>query len=423
MNPTTVELVATVLFGLAVIHTFLVSKFQHIANKYPEGSIQENFFHLLGEVEVVFGVWAGVLVAVMAVLAGSHDAIHYVEDLNYTEPVFVFAIMTIAATKPILIVTSNILHFISDRMPLPGAMGMYFVVLTVGPLLGSFITEPAAMTITALLLKSQYLDKKLSNRFKYTTLAVLFVNVSIGGVLTPFAAPPVLMVAGKWGWDMSFMVSQFGLKSILAVVFNGMLATLTNSRELIKMSKPRAQSATSPSWLVSIHILFLAAVVFLAHYPQMLFGVFLFFIGVATITQELQEPLRLKESLLVAFFLGGLVTFGALQRWWLQPILMSMDELGIFLAAAGLTAITDNAALTYLGSQVENLSDVMKYSLVAGAVAGGGLTVIANAPNPAGYSILNKSFGPSGINPLKLLLSALVPTAVALMAFWFGPTV
>ena len=57
----------------------------------------------------------------------------------------------------------------------------------------------------------------------------------------------------------------------------------------------------------------------------------------------------------------------------------------LFFGAAALTAITDNAALTYLGSLVEDISDQSKYSLVAGAVAGGGLTVIANAPNPAGF--------------------------------------
>jgi hypothetical protein len=56
----------------------------------------------------------------------------------------------------------------------------------------------------------------------------------------------------------------------------------------------------------------------------------------------------------------------------------------MYFGATALTAITDNAALTYLGSLVEGVSDQLKYALVAGAVSGGGLTVIANAPNPAG---------------------------------------
>ncbi len=47
-----------------------------------------------------------------------------------------------------------------------------------------------------------------------------------------------------------------------------------------------------------------------------------------------------------------------------------------------LTAITDNAALTYPGSLIDSMSVEAKYMLVAGAVTGGGLTVIANAPNP-----------------------------------------
>ncbi len=91
----------------------------------------------------------------------------------------------------------------------------------------------------------------------------------------------------------------------------------------------------------------------------------------------------------------------------------------IYYAATALTAITDNAALTYLGSLVDGLSDQFKYALAAGAVTGGGLTVIANAPNPAGYSILNKNFENNIISPLYLFLSALGPTIVAIFFYKF----
>jgi Na+/H+ antiporter NhaD/arsenite permease-like protein len=97
---------------------------------------------------------------------------------------------------------------------------------------------------------------------------------------------------------------------------------------------------------------------------------------------------------------------------------MSMSETAVFFGAMGLTAITDNAALTYLGSLVEGLSDGFKYALVAGAVAGGGLTIIANAPNPAGIAILGKHFHEQSVSPLHLLLAALPPTAVAAAAFF-----
>ena len=98
-------------------------------------------------------------------------------------------------------------------------------------------------------------------------------------------------------------------------------------------------------------------------------------------------------------------------------MLAGMDSTVLFFGATLLTAITDNAALTYLGSLLEGTSAEFRYSLVAGAVAGGGLTVIANAPNPAGFSILKGSFKDEAIHPLGLLAAALPPTIVAILAF------
>jgi predicted cation transporter len=150
------------------------------------------------------------------------------------------------------------------------------------------------------------------------------------------------------------------------------------------------------------------------------FGVFMLFLGLVAATREYQDPLKLKEGLLVGFFLAGLVTFGDLQQWWLEPLISSMNATWLYYGATGLTAITDNAALTLLGSQVPNLSEEMKYALLAGAVSGGGLTVIANAPNPAGAGILQSAaaFGGEGINPGKLFLGATIPTAIAIACFW-----
>ena len=89
----------------------------------------------------------------------------------------------------------------------------------------------------------------------------------------------------------------------------------------------------------------------------------------------------------------------------------------LFLAATALTALTDNAALTYLGSLIVGISDEAKYSLVAGAVAGGGLSVIANAPNPAGVALLRHGFADASIGAGELLVGALLPTLVAIAAF------
>jgi len=423
MSPTTIEITATVLFATAVLHTFATSRFMHIAHRFREGSVGENLFHLLGEVEVVFGFWAGVLIAVIAVLQGGTHAVAYAENLHFTEPAFVVVIMTVAATRPILQLASRIMVSAARLVPLHREAAIYASCLVLGPLLGSFITEPAAMTVTALLLKQRYYDRGVSSRLMYGTVAVLFVNVSIGGVLTPYAAPPVLMVAGRWNWDVAFMLQTFGWKAALACAINAAAATAIFYRELavLPQSAGNASEERVPAWVTVLHLLFVLLIVVTAHHSVIFIGVFLFFLGIATITKEYQDELRLRQSLLVGFFLAGLVVLGGLQSWWLQPLLARLDAFPLFAGTTALTAITDNAALTYLGSQVEGISEAFKYALVAGAVAGGGLTVIANAPNPAGYSILNERFGPDGIKPLYLFLFALPPTLVAVCCLWLLP--
>jgi Na+/H+ antiporter NhaD/arsenite permease-like protein len=89
------------------------------------------------------------------------------------------------------------------------------------------------------------------------------------------------------------------------------------------------------------------------------------------------------------------------------------------LGATILTAFNDNAAITFLSTLVPGFTASLKYAVVAGAVAGGGLTIIANAPNPAGVSILKKYFNDE-ISPLGILTGALVPTAIMLLVFFLA---
>ena len=272
------------------------------------------------------------------------------------------------------------------------------------PLLGSLITEPAAMTLAALMLRERVFTAGVSSRLKYATLGVLFVNVSVGGTLTHFAAPPVLMVAAKWGWDTPFMLSTFGAKAALAVLVNAAVVTFLFRRELALHAVPAGMhdAPRVPALLVLLNVFILAAVVFTNHHPEAFMGLFLLFLGLAEAYRRHHDRLLLREGLMVAFFLAGLVVLGGQQRWWLQDVLSRLDETALFYGAAALTAITDNAALTYLGSLVEGVSDEYKYALVAGAVAGGGLTVIANAPNPAGFAILKDRFDDQAINAFGL---------------------
>jgi predicted cation transporter len=361
-----------------------------------------------------------VLIAALAFVASPAEATGYLDSRNFTEPMFVFVIMVIAGTRAILQLSATLVSTAARVLPLPKGMATYFLLLALVPLLGSFITEPAAMTLAALMLRDTLFSRDVSSRLKYATVGVLFVNISIGGTLTPFAAPPVLMVAATWNWDFAFMLSTFGWRAAIAVAFNAAVVTLLFRRELQRIEAPAASAAGDashvPASVILVHLVFLALVVVFAHYPPVFMGLFLFFMGFTTAYQQYQDRLILREALLVAFFLAGLVVLGGMQQWWLEPVLMSMDANAVFFGATALTAITDNAALTYLGSLVPGLSDEFKVALVAGAVTGGGLTVIANAPNPAGQSILNRFF-PEGIAPGGLLLSALGPTIVMGLCF------
>ncbi len=416
LAPTPVEIAATVLFALAIVHTFSTKYFEHLAHTQPAHA---GLWHLLGEVEVVFGFWAMVRVLVMVGLQGTGEAVTYLESCNYTEALFVFVIMVIAASRPILALAGHSVRAAARTLPLPDSVATFFVILFLVPLLGSFITEPAAMTLGALLLRDRYFARPVSSRLKYATLAVLFVNISIGGTLTPFAAPPVLMVAGKWGWDLAFMASTFGWKAAIAVGINALVVTFVYRRELVSLcGAVEGEAAPAvPAGMVLVHLAFLVGVVVFAHHPAVFLGLFLFFLGFCEAYKHHQDRLILREGLLVAFFLAGLVTLGGLQKWWLQDVLAGMAPTVLFFGATALTALTDNAALTYLGSLVEGVTPAFQYALVAGAVTGGGLTVIANAPNPAGFSILKGTFHEQAISPIGLLLCALPPTLVSVLAF------
>jgi len=418
MSPTSIQVVAAVIFALALIHTFSTKYFEHLAHTRPKHA---GVWHLLAEVEVVFGFWAMVMIVVMAFMTSRADAVGYLDGRNFTEPMFVFAIMVVAGSKPVLQAASAAVQALVRLIPLPAPIAFFFTALAIVPLLGSFITEPAAMTLAALLMRDRIFTNA-SKTLRYGTLGVLFVNISIGGTLTPFAAPPVLMVAAKWNYDLAFMLTHIGWKAAIAVFINATVLTLLFAKELKAMS----YSADSPYKgvpmpMIALHGLFLLGIVVFAHHPAAFIAIFLLFMGVATAYPQHQERLILREGLLVAFFLGGLVVLGGMQAWWLQPVLLGMDETQIYFGATALTAITDNAALTYLGSQVEGLSEGFKYALVTGAVTGGGLTIIANAPNPAGASILKGTFDEGAINPLGLLAGALLPTVVAIICFRIFP--
>ena len=536
------NLFATLIFLFAIVHTFMASKLMAMSHtrehahleKIKRGEAREGTrdllagaYHFLGEVEVVFGLWVIPLIIGILVHHDWSTVLHYIDDgVNLTEAAFVVVIMVLASTRPILQLGELIMMRIAGLFG--GTLGAFWVtVMTIGPLLGSFITEPAAMTITALLLSQKFYDLGTSARFRYATLGLLFVNVSVGGTLTHFAAPPVLMVAGPWGWGTDFMLLNFGWKAVLGILIANGLYFLAFRQELAAMQGayalellkdriardfvPRqlmeeewtrsveeveqrqrfietirartdeyarairqsvepvilskAESAGAdpelvkeaiearfaevvryklrrfmpallpeaerpdfqdpdwdqrqdpvPVWVTSVHLLFMGWTIINAHHAELFVLGLLFFLGFAQVTAYYQNRITLQSPLLVGFFLAGLVIHGGLQGWWIAPVLGSLSEMPLMLGATVLTAFNDNAAITYLSTLVPGFSESMKYAVVAGAVSGGGLTVIANAPNPAGQSLLKKHFD-DAVSPLGLLMAALLPTIIVWLCF------
>jgi hypothetical protein len=438
------NVVATIIFLLAIIHTFLASKIAGLSHRLQHDyeaklrethgadfeekiplrlrqSIPAAVLHFFGEVEVVFGIWVIPLALLMWTYKGATVTRHYLDqDVSYVEPLFVVIIMAIAASRPIVQAAVWGLGLIAGKSP----ARWWGVLLTLGPLLGSLITEPAAMTICALLLGREFYRLGPSPRFMYATLGLLFVNISVGGALTNFAAPPVLIVAAKWDWSTLYMLEHFGFRALGGIIVSNVAYFLIFRKEFAQLAihtqiiPPDDAEGLEPvpPWITGVHVAFLGWTVLVAHEPALFIGGFLFFLAFTTATTAYQDEINMRSPMLVGFFLAGLVVHGGLQGWWIEPVLSRLGEFPLLIGATVLTAFNDNAAITYLATLVPNFSDSLKVAVVSGAISGGGLTVIANAPNPAGQSLLQKYF-PNGIAPGGLLLAALFPTIVMLVFF------
>lgn len=445
-------MVASVIFLLAICHTFFaipITKLAHKAQhdhdiyvrklKAAKGesavaddmvSFKATLLHFLGEVEAIFGIWVIVLLGTMFVYYDVGTVESFITRVNFTEPLFVVIIMALASTRPILRFAETSLRFFAKfGKQTPSAW--WLAIMIIAPLLGSFITEPGAMTIAAMLLAKKFYKLKPSPKFAYATLGLLFVNISIGGVLTNFAAPPVLMVASKWGITSMEMLLHYGDKAITSIIVSSLVYFMVFRKELSQMTLTASDhdgdgvgdlietERRIPISVTLVHLAFMAWTVIFSHYPPLFIGGFLFFIAFTQATAHHQNDLNLRGPILVGFFLAGLVIHGGLQGWWLAPIISSLTEWPLFIGSTVLTSFNDNAAITFLASQVEGLAPHLKYAVLAGAVTGGGLTVIANAPNPAGQALLGRFFG-DGVSPFKLLLGAFFPTlivATCMMAF------
>jgi Putative Na+/H+ antiporter len=441
------NLVATIIFFAAIIHTFLTAQFRKIAHRYqrryeaiehllptPVGSpdsrkehdkliFRAQFFNFMGEVEAVFGIWLVPLFVAIIAFHGWSTMVDYVGQVNVADAIFVVVIMAIASSLPILRFTETLIAKVS-AIGKGTPASWWITILTLGPLLGSFITGPAAMTICALLLRHRFYSLKPSQLLKYATLGLLFVNISVGGILTQFASPPVVVVASVWNWNLVYMLTHFGWKAVIGITLSNLLYLTLFRKEFVRLAAnvpdeelDQEERRPIPWRITGIHILFLCWTVVNAHYPVLVILGLLFFLAFVSATRLNQHAIALRPPLLVGFFLAALIIHGGCQQWWIAPVLGSLSKWPLMIAATILTAFNDNAAITYLASLVPGFSDAFRYVVMAGAITGGGLTVIANSPNPAGQSILASRFGEAGVSPLYLFLGALVPTLIDGAAF------
>lgn len=423
MQDSTFNLLATAIFGLAILHTFFAPQVARLAHHVKNPTLAM-LVHYLGEVELIFGIWAILLLGSMAWYFDIPTAVEYIHHrVVFTEALFVFVVMAMAATRPVLFVAERLLGYLA-AWGKSSVSAWWLVILGVSPFLGSFITEPAAMTVASLLLAKYVYVHRPTLRFAYATFGLLLVNISVGGALTHYAAPPILMVAQPWQWDTAHVFMLFGWKAILGVAVATGLYFALFRKELQRLDGVQKTSQTQqaspqpiPWWVIAVHILFLAWTVLTAHYPELFIGGFIFFLGFMQATDAYQNPLHLRAPLLVSFFIAGLVIHGGLQGWWISPLLEQLSPKALLVAGTVLTAFNDNAAVTYLSTLVQNFSADQKYAVVAGAITGGGLTLIANAPNPVALTILNKFFPNKTVGAGRLALAALIPTGIFLALF------
>lgn len=432
------NLFATAMFLLSIVHAFFYGEFLYLSTRIKvEGehasSFREvliRFLRFLSEVEIIFALWLLPLFIGYTYYYGWDSLVAYIDDMAYqkerfAEPVFVLVIMSISATRPVVDFASGAIESVAKLWG-NSIKAWWCCILMVGTLLGSFITEPAAITICAMLLAEHFFKYSPSNKFKYATLGLLLVAISIGGTLTPFAAPPVLMVKKPWNWDFSFMLTTFAWKSAFAIAVSVLSYALIFRKEFAALQRKKDEDAAavserpkSPSWLVACHLFFLVCSILLMHYTVFIVFLFFMFLGLIKITLPFQDKFKVENPLLVCIFLASLVIHGSFQAWWIEPVLGSLGDVSIFLGSIFLTSFNDNAAITYLATLAPSFSDEAKYLIVSGAVTGGGLTLIANAPNLAGASIL-KPFFKNAISPMHLFLGAIFPTVVAAVIYFFS---
>lgn len=397
----------------------------------PHTSTVARLVHVLAEGEGGPPIWTLILFVIGIILIGYENMKGYLESVNIAEPMFVGGMVLVASTKPVLDASERIIMFLAQKLPLPGLLGFFAVTLTLGPLLGSFITEPAAMVVVVSLVMRQVKGRHLTRRFLYLLLGVICTNVSVGGALTPIAAPAIVVIADSVGWDIAFTMQNFGPKAILTVLTTTTVvviipywrtlagmdfhAGMNGNGDFHKHDLPENKAAWKKALALSINVGIIGLMIVFSHTPvMMLLTLFLFYIF-HDVFHAYHSPMKFMDGFRVAAFLYGILALGTLQRWWIEPLIHELDDGTLYFSIAGLTTIMDNALLTYLVSLVEGIEQSLLILIVWAALAAGGALLPANAPNPIAKVEMQTIFPNQEPSMVQWFINALPSTIIALV--------
>ena len=432
------NLLALICFLMAIVHTFVAHRFRRkaLAN-LPLGMsptietqtvpqrghlTKETFFahlfYFFGEVEVVYGFWCFLLFSVAASWHGVQPVLKYIASYDYNEAFFVAVALATASTYPIMRFADKSLSRLAD---LGGGtpLAWWVLLLTFGPLLGALLKETVAMTILAVLLTKHFFSCRPSKSLAYATLALLFTNISVAGILTTFASSSIVMVANSWKWNTVYLLQTFGWKVVAGIVVsNGLYFWLFHKelRSLKLLKKELKGQPEVPFWVTAVHLLFLAWIALNSANPIILIPSFILFIGFYQATAPYQVFMNLREPLFVGFFLASLIVLSDMQFWWIEPVVERLDETGLYFASLLISAFTHNSSAALLYSHLPNLNEHVKVLLMSASMAAGGLTIMANGPNIVAYSLLEESFDHE-MSFTKLFIAAFLPTLIMSFSF------
>lgn len=435
--PTKLQIFFSIIFVCAIIHTFLTSTFYSLHEKYKKKTSKDlekrkryrllsEVYYFLSEVELVFGFWIVPLIVGLLFTSEIDQTILYLRTRDYTYAIYMTVVVVFASTRPVVIFAEKVLEYIS-RLGGNNAKSWWWTILTVGPILDIILKEPGAMTISSILLAKTCFPFIKDTKFRYATLALLFINISLCGLLAPYTSRSLFLVATQENWNTGYTIVRFGWKAIMILLINNSLYYYFFKKHFAKDSSSIAvllakeQKESPPLWLTMIHLLFLAGIVLSSEYPPIFLGIFFLFLGVHKATSHYQGreqgPLNLKPAIFVGFFFASLLIHGELQSWWAVRFLQNIGFAQGLLISTLLSSVVDNAVVLYFLDQIKPLSEAALYAIVVGALSSGGLTLMANAPNLIGYSNLRVFFG-GKISLVALFLAALPLTLISLFVFW-----